>query len=228
MKSYTPELIDKLANEYALGTLHGAARARFEKLELAHPSIKKRVRYWQNNYAELASKVEPVHPSKQVWKQINTQLFPKQNRSQPYILGLIGSVFSALLVFFTLYFLPILPTDVPELRDNQVAFIGESTQPQWIIQVDLEKGELTTTAINASAVAIDKNFELWSLPSNANPQSLGLLPVNGLAKTSALSPTLLALLRQNSTVAVSIEPLGGSPTGLPTGEVVYMGAFYRL
>jgi anti-sigma-K factor RskA len=227
MKIYAPELIDKLANEYALGTLHGPARSRFEKLASAHPSIKQRVRYWQNNYADLARKAEPVRPSPQVWKNINGTLFPKPKRNQAYLFGLLGSVCSALLVLVAIYFIPT-QAPVPVTPESQVAFIGESAQPQWIIQVDLEKGELTTTAINASAAAIDKTFELWSLPQNANPRSLGLLPVNGSSQTNTLSPAVLNLLKQNDTVAVSIEPAGGSPTGLPTGEVVYTGAFYRL
>ena len=54
----------------------------------------------------------------------------------------------------------------------------------------------------------------------ATPVSLGLLPVEGRTKRDLTSAQQMALVN-SAQVAVSIEPDGGSPTGLPTGPVVY-------
>ena len=65
------------------------------------------------------------------------------------------------------------------------------------------------------------DYELWALPKGAAPVSLGVLPAAG-----ATSRTLTVLQKQalalSNEVAVSIEPLGGSPTGQPTGAVLYV------
>ena len=68
---------------------------------------------------------------------------------------------------------------------------------------------------------------MWMLPAGgAKPISLGLLPSSGIAK-EALSPRQMRALKEASGLAVSIEPPGGSPTGLPTGPVVYKAPLVR-
>ena len=70
-------------------------------------------------------------------------------------------------------------------------------------------------------------FELWILPSDkSKPISLGLLPQQG-KKTVKVPAQLLALL-QTSGLAVSLEPIGGSPTGQPTGAVLYQGKLVQI
>ena len=88
---------------------------------------------------------------------------------------------------------------------------------------------LVVKAINAEAVAIDnKAFELWTLPASGQPRSLGLLPVTEQRVEVILSPQLLAILQNTAGLAVSVEPPGGSPTGLPTGPVVYQTSILEL
>jgi anti-sigma-K factor RskA len=70
-----------------------------------------------------------------------------------------------------------------------------------------------TTAI---AVPTDKDLELWALPQGeTRPRSLGVLPPSGRQLTAQLAP--------NTQLLVSLEPKGGSPTGQPTGPVLYGG-----
>ena len=67
------------------------------------------------------------------------------------------------------------------------------------------------------------------LPANGPPLSFGLLPVTGGSRAQhQISPALWALLQGSKGLAVSIEPEGGSPTGLPTGPVVYTAAIVEL
>ena len=82
--------------------------------------------------------------------------------------------------------------------------------------------------MNAVAADVDKAFELWMLPESGQPVSMGLLPVSGGSVSRALPAGLLALLKQSKGIAVSIEPAGGSPTGLPTGPVVHTARIVAL
>jgi anti-sigma-K factor RskA len=66
-------------------------------------------------------------------------------------------------------------------------------------------------------------FELWSVPPQGNPRSLGL--ISAARATVIPRDRLPATLLKGGTaaLAVSIEPPGGSPTGVPTGPVVFAG-----
>ncbi|MDE2037235.1 MAG: anti-sigma factor, partial [Pseudomonas sp.] len=68
---------------------------------------------------------------------------------------------------------------------------------------------------------------LWAIPAGGKPISLGLLPVSGNGRIQ-LSKEHQALLTAPLTLAVSLEPQGGSPTGQPTGPVLYQGQLASL
>ena len=65
--------------------------------------------------------------------------------------------------------------------------------------------------------------ELWLIPAGGKPISVGMI-ARDKPTTLALDPALLARLGPTAALAVSVEPLGGSPTGQPTGAVVAKGA----
>ena len=70
-----PELADRLAAEYVLGTLRGAARSRFETLLPAHPALRAAVTQWQLRLHPLAASVAEVQPPSHVWPRIEARLF---------------------------------------------------------------------------------------------------------------------------------------------------------
>src|SRR5258708_19773527 len=57
-----PELRDRLASEYALGTLHGGARRRFERLLVNDRALRDAVAEWQERLAPLVEGLDPVAP----------------------------------------------------------------------------------------------------------------------------------------------------------------------
>jgi anti-sigma-K factor RskA len=66
-------------------------------------------------------------------------------------------------------------------------------------------------------------WELWMLPGeDQRPVSLGLITTHD-AQTVIVPEPLSAKLDQAQGLAMSVEPAGGSPTGLPTGPVLYAG-----
>ena len=94
-----------------------------------------------------------------------------------------------------------------------------------------EKGSATVTfdpasgRMTSAAVGLDigkQSAELWVIPADGKPRSMGVMDVSapGWAKVPAAA---IPALGAGVTLAVSIEPLGGSPTGLPTGPVVLKG-----
>ena len=81
---------------------------------------------------------------------------------------------------------------------------------------------LRAVALGGARPQSGKSFELWALPDNGGaPVSLGLMPESGRLDRE-LTDAQRAALRGASKVAVSLEPTGGSPTGAPTGPVLFV------
>jgi anti-sigma-K factor RskA len=70
----------------------------------------------------------------------------------------------------------------------------------------------------------DRVLELWAVPPQGAPRSLGLVSSSGVSVIARDRLPKGALdARATSALAVSVEPVGGSPTGAPTGPVVFAG-----
>jgi anti-sigma-K factor RskA len=93
----------------------------------------------------------------------------------------------------------------------------------WLITLSAE-GEIHAVAQGALSHTLNQDFELWALAEGAErPVPLGLLP---LSNGTTLKPA--GLPGQTFKLLVSLEPKGGSPTGLPTGPVMFAsGAVLR-
>ena len=75
MASYrNPQLRDKLAAEYVLGTLRGRARARFESLLRYDPSLQRTVAEWEAGITPLAAAASEIAPPERVWQAIERRI----------------------------------------------------------------------------------------------------------------------------------------------------------
>ena len=80
------------------------------------------------------------------------------------------------------------------------------------------RGEGHRSLTEGQQVALNKALELWAVPAQGAPRSLGL--VSAERATTVLRTQLL---KDTAAFAVSVEPPGGSPTGAPTGPIVSVG-----
>jgi anti-sigma-K factor RskA len=88
-------------------------------------------------------------------------------------------------------------------------------------EVDVYSGRLIVHAGQLPARPTDRDFELWALPTGGKPVSLGLLPATGTAQR-ILTAAQQQALANAAQVAVTVEPLGGSPTGQPTTTPIFV------
>lgn len=101
----------------------------------------------------------------------------------------------------------------------RIAVVADAAgKPLWVVRVAAR--ELRINAVGAAADQPGKSYELWMLPDGGAPVSLGVLPSSG-ALTVSLADAAVATLAHAPALAVSLEPAGGSPTGQPTGPVLY-------
>jgi anti-sigma-K factor RskA len=220
MKPDNPEVIDRLASEYALGTLRGPARRRFERWRAGTPLVDQRCRFWEERLMHLAKGLTPEQPPAHVWSAIQRRL--NLTARQPVLrrirsFALAASVLLVVGVGALLYW-----RSLPAIRATAVATISaKSGEHIWELEVFGNANRLVARAAKLPARPPGSDYELWALPKGAAPVSLGILPAAG-ASSRTLTLMQKQALALSSQVAVSIEPLGGSPTGQPTGTIVYV------
>ena len=98
------------------------------------------------------------------------------------------------------------------------AATGATAPASFIASISGDGRALVTKPLVQVGLAPDHTLELWAVPPQGAPRSLGLISADGatvLKKGAALAGA--------TSLAVSLEPPGGSPTGAPTGPILYAG-----
>jgi anti-sigma-K factor RskA len=221
------DLADALAAEYVLGTLRGGARRRFEALLPAHAALREATAMWQERLMPLTAALEPVQPAGEVWRRISDRLDRRRHAATgawqrlSFWRGLsaFASVAAIALALLLGTPRPAPPPIVVVLAATGAAASGAAAAP-IVASISGDGSSLVARPIAPVALRADRSLELWAVPTQGVPRSLGLLP--GGSGVVALRAKVLA---GADTLAVTIEPAGGSPTGQPTGPIVYAGKF---
>lgn len=212
------ELVDRLAAEYVLGTLRGRARRRFERW-LVSPQVKSMVTAWEERLAGLEPALERETPPSTVWRGIESRLALRSGRGTLRWLAIAASVL--LVAVLGVLLLPSGPGLAPTYQATIAADPQTMQTIYWRVELLGSNEELRVRVEASHALEAGKSLELWALPEKGNPVSLGLLPAQG-EERRVLTPAQRAALVGTKNLAVSLEPAGGSPTGLPTGEVLHV------
>jgi anti-sigma-K factor RskA len=225
-----PERIDALAAQYAAGTLRGGARRRYEALLPSHPALRAAHQRWQERLMPLTAALAPQTPPPRVWQRVEARLWPEAaasaaprwwRRLAPWR-ALTALASTAALAMALVLALPerVQPPVVVVLQGTEGATHGLNT---FVASVSGDGRALVTRPLLPVSVQTDRVLELWSVPPEGAPRSLGLISSSG-ATVIARERLPASLLRGGTAaLAVSVEPPGGSPTGAPTGPVLYAG-----
>ena len=225
VKTSNRELLDRLAAEYVLGTLRFRARRRFERWLLS-PQVGALVNAWEERLAGLEPRLDPIAPPAAVWRGIETRLeLRKLGRgSAPRYLAIAASLlFVAMLgVFAVRNWNGTTVTPPAQLAATQQASFEENSGTiYWRVELLGDNRELKLHVQQVHDLPPGKAFELWALTASGTPVSLGLMPTTG-DQQRVLTEAQRAALSGARQLAVSLEPAGGSPTGLPTGPVLHV------
>lgn len=223
------ERLDALAAEYALGTLPARARARLSRIARTDATVARAMRGWEQRIAALAEAVPPVQPAPRVWARIAARLgLDAAPRTGWQRIGLWrGFALASFAAAFALAVALYAPSTDRTTGSIVVVLAGPDAKPALVASVSRGDRTLAVKAVAPIALPPDRTLELWMLPGQGPPRSLGVIPSDGVRQV-ALSATSEATFRGIDALAVSLEPPGGSPTGAPTGPVLYTGRLERL
>jgi len=242
MNFLLPERLERLAREYALGTLAGPARRRFERLLRQAPVAMRAVGAWQERLSALAGAVPPMQPGESVWRSLEQRLFVSA-RAAPRgplqwlwavlsVRALGGVLAGALLCVALLRFQPGLIGMEPQLDALPQSYVGlllDAEGKPTVLASSKRHGRLMTVkllqpvVIPAGSVA-----QLWALPKDGSAAfPVGVVPGSGTG-TVALADTSEALFFNVSRLAVSIEAAPAKAGDKPSGDFVLSGHCVKL
>jgi anti-sigma-K factor RskA len=226
--------LDRLAAEYALGTLPPRPRARLARAARAEPAVANAVAEWHHRLVDLAVAMPGVTPPPRVWTRIAQRLGFAELRDAPAAAGwwervalwrgLAALAFAAAIALGVALLAP-QPGGVE--APIVAALAGPDGKTALLVSAHRREPFLLVKAVAAAPVEAGKTLELWMLPEGRPPRSLGVLPAAGVARVPLSAPAEGAL-ENIPALAVSLEPAGGSSTGLPTGPVLYSGKIERM
>lgn len=222
-------LADALAQQYAAGTLRGRARRRYEALLPGHPALRESLRQWQARLMPLTVALAPEAPPLRVWQAIERRLWPAaaaapqawwQRLALWRGVSALASIATLGLALLLLLPGPAQPPVVVVLQATGGAAQGVNS---FVASVSADGRALVTRPLLPVNLAADRVLELWSVPPQGAPRSLGLIAAEGVTVIDRKRLPASLLKGGTAALAVSVEPPGGSTTGAPSGPVVYAG-----
>ena len=224
-------LRDRLAAEYVLGTLRGRARRRFEGYMHGDGALRRTVAEWRDRIGAMAEFVPAATPRSQVWRAIETRLGLRaqapawqfwRHGTLGYwrTLGVSASMVAALLLVAVMQ-----ERSEPSYSDI-ATLTDEQARTALLVLADRERQKLTVRLVDAQPISAEQVLQLWAVPLQGKPRSLGVL---GAGRELTLPLTRQALGADVALLAVSLEPKGGSPNpDGPTGPILYKGGWVRV
>ncbi len=198
-----------LAAEYVLGTLPLVERLQAERLIASDAAFAALVADWQTRLAPLNEAYDDQAPSPDLLNRIEVRLFPQPAKASPrWRMPFFGALAAALAAFVLVAYWPTSPH-----RLITATLVGEDQPLVVAARFDPDAGQLTFTRAQGPGAGAGKDYELWVIPAGQAAVSLGVLGDSDLT-------VQLASLPPGTTLAVTLEQTGGSPTGVAQGPLL--------
>ncbi|MBA2467742.1 MAG: anti-sigma factor [Sphingomonas sp.] len=237
----TPEARNELAGEFVLGLLDGEELARARALAAADPQFAAEIASWSGRLAPLLDEVEPVAPPERVLAGLEKRLGDRPeaadnvhylqrrvNLWRGFTAGASALAASLALVLLTRpQTIEQPPSIVRPAPSPMVARMeAQGSAAKLVATWDPGAKSLVVAAAAGIAPVAGHSHELWVIPADGTPRSMGILPGADPMHLRVDAP-MARQLAEGATLALSVEPTGGSPSGLPTGPVIAAGKLQR-
>lgn len=240
----TPEDMDgmsadeTLAMDFALGALDRADRRAADLRLRSDPAFRALVDDWTTRLAPLDDETAALAPPAEVWAAISAEISPSLRPAAAPVAASVAkqSIWQSLTLWRGMSFAgvaaalvavaqvnppaaPPVPGAPPQLL--VAALAGADGKPLLSAAYDPLRGAVVLTPATQRQDE-GKSAELWVIEGKNPPRSLGVIDIKDPNRHVITSDQLRGL-ESGATLAISIEPYGGSPTGQPTGPVVATG-----
>ena len=235
MSTMPPEERDQLAAEYALGVLDGDSLAQARRLLAEDAAFRADVGRWAGRLAPLLDDIPPAPAPAAVWQAIERNLRGGDNVVALHRKVGLWRGASAAMTALAASLALVLVTRPPSVATPpvvvasapMVAMIGDAAEgTKMVASWHPAERRLMVAAVADIPPDPAHTHELWMIPADGKPRSLGTMPTAAKAHMDVPEP-MAREFADGVMLAVSVEPMGGSPTGAPTGPVIASGKLER-
>jgi anti-sigma-K factor RskA len=232
MRYDDPELQERLAGEYALGSLRGAARARFEALVGRDPRLRERVVDWQERLAPLAQETPDVTPPARVLAKLRRRIKPADAPVQWWnrldFWRPFGALTTTLVIALAAYLGAQLAQAPAPLDPRYVAILADDHErPAVVVTAYNNPFRLIVEPLQPAAIPPGNVLRIFAVDrvSGARQRLAEFTP--GVARRVALSDAEWQLVKGARSLIVSEEPPQVA-SAEPTGRILYSGPCINL
>ncbi len=221
-----PDEDSLLVAEYVLGLLPEVERAGLRSRLKAEPVLRSDLNFWRSRLASLDVEfAETVAPAS-VWSRIEQRLFTEQ--AKPGFWNSLALWRSVAAGAFAVAAIAV-AVNVTTPRVDPKAFAAElvaaltaeGSNVSFVALYNSSSGELRLTPLSGDQPT-DKDYELWAIEDGGPAKSMGVIAANA-RNDVRIAQDILVDFGEGTTLAVTLEAKGGSPTGVAQGPIVALG-----
>ncbi len=235
---------DAMAAELALGLLDGAERATALRRQLSDAGFAAEVDAWRDRLAPLSTGFASASPPAALWAAIEARLgdvvTPATASAMPspvarqlgrWRAAAIGSSAVAAVLLAAIVLRPapepvLQPVPVATDRPATIAQLaGEPGGALVAARYIREPGELMIRS--AGMPTGDLAPELWVIPGDGVPRSLGLVAIDGTTRVT-VPVELRGMMADGATLAITMEPADGAPHAAPSSAPIAAGTISTI
>ena len=233
MRYENEPLQDRLAAEFVLGNLRGAARSRLVTLMRYRPGLRAKVAQWEERLFPLVMRAPTVKAPPRVWRAIHARVSPHAASAfgargwfRRFAMGGFAAAALAALVYIA-----VAPPREPAF--TTVAVLNDArAQPGILVSWtprQAAKRQLAVRILSHPAMPPGTSWQAWLVSRpGAAPISLGFVTTDETQVLEVSPAAANALLQGAVSIGVSVEAKGGSVTGRPGGPFVLEGPVLRV
>lgn len=240
------DALNALAADYVLGQLTPVEREEAQARLAGDPAFAAAVAAWEQRLAPLGELAPDVAPPAHLLPAVLARIgagagvpggegagrggdaavidLTRRLRRWQIGAGLAGALAASLAVV-------VLARELTRSPATPMQFVAvlqkDASSPAFVMTLDLAKHSFMVRAVGAPSMP-DHSYELWLVSDRLpQPKSLGLVGAEGVAPVAmprGYDPAMLS----RATYAITLEPPGGSPTGVATGPVLFAGQLMRV
>ncbi|MEO5699036.1 MAG: anti-sigma factor [Casimicrobiaceae bacterium] len=219
------------AAEYVIGTLPESERTEFEQALARDAGIRRDVYFWQDRLLPVTDRLAPVEPSASLWPRIAAGIEPavapphRTSAKVPWQSALEFWRFGAMAATLVAVVLAVRLIEPGFLAPPAPRYVAVLQSPDkrdagWIVEASVG-GRVRLTPLGTTTVPQERALQFWTKAQSASaPTSLGMVPAN---QPTEIDAARLPALEAGQLFELTLEPPTGSPTGRPTGPVLFVG-----
>ncbi len=223
-----PEVFEQLAIEYAVGSMQGRARKRFEVLMDTHFYLRATVDAYENKFANLVELLPDAQPSAKVWDNIDAHINASapQAEKEPWWKSIffkqgLGLAAMVMIVSAVLMFNPMTKHEPGAYA--AVMESGISGEAMAVTKIQKSNMKLSIDIMKKVEVADDMELTLWCHPKKGGmPMKMGTVSKSGMTEIT-ISKEEWNNMKNVGLLAISLEKKGHNDAKKPSGEIILKG-----